>query len=129
MAKVAGRNGMVYVSGHEITYGNAWELAVDQAAVGGAHFAQDWMDNEAGIISWSGSVTAWHDQDTKYLYDAAVAATSVTLKIYPKRTDLTTYWSGSAIFSGFRSSGDTGGLATQTADFTGAGSLTATGFS
>jgi len=128
-AKVAGRNGLVYVSGGELTYANAWELTCDQEAVGGAHFGQGWMDNDAGMKTWGGTLTAWHDQDSQKLYSAATAGTTVALMIYPNRSDLTTYWSGNAIFTGFRSGGEMGGLVTQSCDYAGAGSLTATGFS
>lgn len=125
---VAGRNGLIYVSGHEITYANAWEVNVTQAAVTGNYFGLSWPTTEAGVKGWTGSITAWHDQDSQYLYNAVTAGTTVSVLVYPKRSDLTTYWSGSPIFTGLRSSGDVDGMVGQTADYTGSGSLTATGF-
>lgn len=128
MAKVHGKNGLIYVSGTEIAYANAWDLTVDIDSAELAHFGSSWQEREAGINDWSGSITAWHDQDSKVLYDSAVAGEALALLIYPKRTDLTTYWSGDAIFS-FGSSGDMGAGVGQTANFVGAASLTITGFS
>jgi hypothetical protein len=125
----AGRNGLIYVSGHEIEGANSWELSLSQAAIEAMYFAKSWPDREAGTLDWSGSVNAVHDQDSKYLYTMATAGTTVALLIYPKRSDLTTYWSGNAIFSGFNSSGDLDNMVAQSADFSGSGSLTATGFS
>jgi hypothetical protein len=128
-AKKAGRNGLVYVGGTEITYGNAWEINPTQGSAEGAHFGQGWVDREAGIKDWSGSISAWHDQDSKVLYSATVAGAACAILIYPDRSDLGTYWSGDALFTSMRSSGAMEGMVAQTADFSGAGSLTATGFS
>lgn len=128
VTKVAGRNGLIYVSGHEIEGANSWELSISQGAIEAAYFAQSWMSREAGMLDWSGSINAVHDQDSKYLYNAATSGANVALMIYPKRTDLTTYWSGSAVFGGFSSSGDMDNMVSQSCDFSGAASLTATGF-
>ena len=128
-AQVAGRNGLIYISGNEIVYANTWEVGVAQGAVGGAYFGQGWTVNEAGIKDWSGSVTAWFDQDSQQLYTAATAGATVAVLIYPKRTDLTTYWKGDAIFTTFRASGAVDGMITHTADMVGSGSLSNTGFS
>lgn len=127
-SKVHGKNGLVYVSGSALAYGNAWEIGVEQASAEGLAFGDTWVSRETGAADWSGSLTAWHDQDSKILYSAATAGDSVALLIYPQRTDLSTYWSGNAIFS-FRSSADVGGLVGETADFVGDSTLTATGFS
>ena len=128
VTKVAGRNGLIYVSGHEIEGANSWEVSISQGAVEAAYFAQSWMSREPGMLDWSGSINAVHDQDSNYLYDMATAGVSVALLIYPKRSDLTTYWSGDAVFGGFSSTGDMDNMVSQSADFSGAGSLTATGF-
>ncbi len=124
----AGRNGLIYVSGHEIEGANSWELSLSQAAVEAMYFAKSWPDRDAGILDWTGSINAVHDQDSKWLYSAATAGTTVALMIYPKRSDVTTYWSGNAIFGGFSSSGDLDNMVSQSSDFSGSGSLTATGF-
>jgi hypothetical protein len=126
MAKVSGRAGLVYVSGNEIPYANAWSINVDQGVVQGAHFAQTWMDSDAGILSWTGNISAWHDDSTKYLYGPATAGTTATVVCYPKRTDLTKYWSGTALFSGWACDGAMDGYVKESADFSGSGSLTRT---
>ena len=59
---------------------------------------------------------------------AAVYDGTVALLIYPDSSDGTTYYSGSAIF-GFGASADMSSAVGRTADFTGTGTLSATGFS
>ncbi len=128
IVKKAGYNGLIYVSGNHIEGANAWEITVDQGAAEGRAFGQQWMDRVPIGNDWSGSITAWHDQDSKHLYNACVGNAAAAILLYPDRADLTTYWSGNAIFS-FGSSADMESLVGQTATFTGAGSLAATGFS
>jgi hypothetical protein len=123
----AGRNGLIYVSGNEIVGANAWELNVTHAAAEGTRFGFDWTERVSGIKDWAGSITALHDQETEYLYSAATQNAVAALLIYPKRSDLTTYWSGNAVVS-FRANADTDGLVGHSIDFSGAGSLTSTGF-
>ena len=125
----AGRNGMIYVSGHEIEGANSWELTLSQAAIEAMYFAKSWPDRVTGTLDWTGSINAVTDIDNKYLYLAATAGTTVALMIYPKRTDVTTYWSGNAVFGGFSSSGDLDNMVSESCDFAGSGSLTATGWS
>lgn len=128
ITKVSGINGLIYVSGHEIIGANAFEIAINKAAVEGAHFGQAWQDREAGIKDWSGSITAWFDQDSDYLYHAATSTETVPVVLYPKRSVLTDYWSGNAVFTGWRTSVDIGSLISHSVDFQGSGSPTATGF-
>jgi hypothetical protein len=125
---VHGNNGLIYISGNEIVFANSWEVTIDHGTAEGQYFGQWWTNRTGGISSWSGSVSAFHDQEGKALYSPATQNASTTILIYPNRTDLTTYYSGTAIF-GFSASGGTDGYVTETADFQGSGSLVATGFS
>ena len=123
-----GKNGLVYVSGIEVFGANAWDISVAHDATEYAVFNDFWKSNFSGMAGWSGSITALHDQATKVLYTAAAYDGTVALLIYPDSTDISTYYSGSCIF-GFGSSGDLSSAVGQTADFTGTGTLAATGFS
>jgi hypothetical protein len=60
---------------------------------------------------------------------AVTALTTVLISIYPSRSDLTTYYSGSAVFGGFSNEAPTDGAISWSVDFTGDGTLTLTGFS
>jgi len=123
-----GKNGLIYVSGTEIFGANAWDITVAHDATEYAVFNDDWKSNFSGLMGWSGSITALHDQATKVLYTAAAYDGTCALLIYPDSTDISTYYSGSAIF-GMGSSGDMSSAVGMTADFTGTAALAATGFS
>ena len=123
-----GKNGLIYVSDTEIFGANAWDITIAHDATEYAVFNDEWKSNFSGLKGWSGSITALHDQATKVLATAATYDGTCALVIYPDSTDQTTYYSGSAIF-GFGSSGDMSSAVGQTADFTGTGALTPTGFS
>jgi len=124
----SGKNGLIYISGTELSVANAWSIAINQPAGAYAIFGDKWMRQDVAINDWSGSVAGYHDQDSKQLQTAATAGVAVALLIYPKRTDLTTYYSGSAVFS-FSSDGAVGaGPVTGGSNFVGDGELAMTGF-
>ena len=56
-------------------------------------------------------------------------AGSVAVLLYPKRSDLTTYYSGNAIFTNFTHEVNADGVETTSADAEGDNTLTETGFS
>ncbi len=126
-SKVHGINGLIYVSGSEISFGNAWSIKLDAEDAEIVSFGDAYKSRLRGVKDWSGSITAWHDQGTKVLQMAAVATVSVALILYPKRSDLATYYSGSALFK-FGHDQDAGSIAKLTADFVGDGTLGMTGF-
>lgn len=123
----AGKNGLVYVSGTEITGANAWSISIEADAIEYSKFGDTWKSNFVGLKGWSGSIGALHDQAAKVLQNAAAATAVVALLIYPDRTSNATYYSGNAIFS-FASEAGMDGPVGRTADFTGDGTLSATGF-
>lgn len=125
--KVHGKNGLIYVSGTQLTYANAWSIKIDTDSVEVPVFGDSWKSRLPGLNDWSGNVAGFHDQDGKTLQTAATAGVAVALLIYPKRTDLSTYYSGSAIFS-FGSEGGMDAAVGASADFVGDGALTLTGF-
>jgi hypothetical protein len=123
-----GKNGLIYVSGTEIYGANAWDISISHDATEYAVMNDDWKSNFSGLMGWSGSITALADQASKVLQVAAVYDGTVALLIYPDSADITTFYTGSAIF-GFGASADLTSAVGRTADFTGTGALTATGFS
>lgn len=122
-----GKNGLIYVSGTEITGANAWSIDATPDTAETPQFGDTWKKHVMGMQTWSGSITAWDHSDSATLQNAAVAGVSVALLIYPVRSELTDYYSGNAIF-GFSSSGDTGSAISNTASFTGDDTLTIEGF-
>ena len=116
----AGKNGLVYVSGTHSEGANAWSISIEHDAITYSKFGDTWENNLSGIHRWSGSLSTWQD--------AAAADAALGILIYPNRTDLTTYYDGSAVFSaGSEASMDS--PVSVSADFTGDGELTMTGFS
>lgn len=127
--EVCGINGLIYVSGVELGEANSWAIAVKTDKSKFATFGDSWKGLCYGASEWSGSIGGYHEQDSKRLQDAALARISVALLIYPKRTDLTTCYSGDAGFD-FDSGGEAegGGPVTCNATFEGDSTLTPTGF-
>ena len=123
-----GKNGLLYVSGQEITGANSWSISFDKDSVETPQFGDTWKKSVPGLAGWSGSIGAWDQGDDKILQDAAMANTSVDVLIYPNRSALTTYYNGNAIFS-FSQDGSTGSAVGLSADFAGDGDLAVTGFS
>jgi hypothetical protein len=124
---VHGKNGLIYLSGTELSAANAWNLKIDTDSAETSVFGDSWKSRQVGLNDWSGNVSGFHDQDSKPLQTAATAGVSVALLIYPKRSDLSTYYSGSAIFS-FSSEAGMDAAVGASADFVGNGALTMTGF-
>ena len=122
-----GKNGLIYVSGTEIFGANAWDLAIAHDGTEYNVFNDFWKNVFSGMAGWSGSIAALADQATKVLFTAASFDGTVALLIYPDSTDITTYYSGNAVF-GFGASADLTSAVARAGDFTGDGALAATGF-
>lgn len=122
-----GRNGLIYISGTEITGANAWSLNITQDSVETPQFTDIWKRRAIGHADFSGNVAAWLHDDSKIITNAAVAQVSVALLIYPVRSELGDYFSGNAIFGANMGGGATAAI-TRDGDFVGDGALTITGF-
>lgn len=122
-----GKNALIYVSGVEIVGGNTWSISVATDNVEVPQFGEEWKNRVTGMRGWSGNITAWDQGDSNPIADAAVAGTTVSLLIYPKKSVLGTYYSGSAIF-GLSAAGGVAAGVTQDGDFAGDGTLTMTGW-
>lgn len=123
----AGWNGLIYVSATELLGANEWgvELGHDSADV--SRFGNSAKRRLAAQRDHTGSMTAWHDQAAKILQDAANADVLVAWSIYPDRSDTTTYYSGSAVFS-MASEGNMSDGVSQSADFENDNAISVTGF-
>ena len=126
-APIHGINGLVYVSGTELSGANAWSIDSTVDAAEAPEFGDTWKKHVAGLLTWSGSLSAWEQTDQKILFTAATSGTSVALLIYPVRGTLGDYYSGNAIFAA-SSAGDSSSAVSKNATFTGDGTLTITGF-
>lgn len=126
MTNIHGINGLIYISGTELVGGNSWSIDVSPDVAQQVAFGGSWKESLKGAQGWSGSVNAYHKNDSKLIFDAALA-TQVSLLIYPDRNTLTSYYSGNAIF-GASSDGNTTSVVNRNGSFTGNGALTATGF-
>lgn len=123
-----GVNGLIYVSGTELAGANSWSINIIPDTVETGKFGDGWKGTLKGLKSWSGNITAFDHSDEKIITNAATATTSVALLIYPVRSDLTEYYSGNAVF-GMSSNASTTSAVMRDGDFTGDGTLAATGWS
>ena len=123
-----GKNALIYVSGVEIVGANTWNIAIATGAASMPQVGEAYVRKAAGQYEWSGGINAWDQGESNPLTDAALAVTACVLLIYPVKTTLATYWTGSAIFSMSGGGGTTAGVS-ENATFVGAGALTPTGWS
>lgn len=126
---LAGRNGLIYISGtsNEIDGANAWSLNIEHDGIPYSKFGDTWEGTFSGIKRWSGSIGGLKDTAGKLLTNAAVADAVVALLIYPDNTDISTFFSGNAVFS-FSAEAGMDSPITGGVDFTGDSTLTITGW-
>jgi hypothetical protein len=121
-----GKNGLIYVSGVELTGANAWTINITTDSVETPQFGDSWKKRVIGMNDWSGSLTAWGHSDSKLLLSAATAGSAQPLLIYPTRASLANYFSGNAIF-GANEGGGVSSAVDRSGDFVGNDTLTITG--
>lgn len=124
-----GKNGLIYVGGTELSAANSWSIDVAADLVETGVLGDTWKGQLKGLVGWSGSINAYDYEDEKILFTAATGATAVALLIYPKRSELTDYYSGNAMFGGMTGDGSTSSAVNRNGSFTGDGALSMTGFS
>lgn len=123
-----GFNGKVYLGSTEIVNGTTWTLTKEYDMSEGGRFGEASKINVSGQYRWSGTLTAYHDQDAKLLAAALDGANQILI-LYPDGTDVTTYFTGNVKgVSLGHETGTDGGIQTQTFPFVGDGDLTETGF-
>jgi len=123
-----GKNGLIYVSDTQIYGANTWSVDLSHDNTEYSVMDDAWKSNFSGLKGYSVTIGAVADQATKALYTAAAYDGLCTWSVYPQSNDITTYYSGSAIF-GMGASGEMGSAVMRTATGVGSGTLAATGFS
>jgi hypothetical protein len=78
---------MVYVGGTKLVGANAWEINSTNEVSEAPEFQDTWKKHVTGLLTWSGTITAWDQADDKILFTAATGGTSVALIIYPDASD------------------------------------------
>jgi hypothetical protein len=126
---VHGVNGMLYSSGVHIESANAFTLNKIGEVSPYRLFGGAWIRKVAGPRDWNGSISGIHDQDANNLQDMVSGGAAFAILLYPRRSDLTTYYTGNVIFSNFTHEVNSDGVETTSADFEGDDTLTETGFS
>jgi hypothetical protein len=126
-APIHGKNGLIYVSGTELIGANAWSIDMGLETAEAPKFGDTWKQHVAGLLTWSGTISAWEQTDEQLLVQAATAGIAVALLVYPARGTLTDYYSGDAIF-GASADGSTTSAVAKNGTFTGDGTLTVAGF-
>ena len=123
-----GKNGLIYVSDTQIYGANTWSVDLSHDNTEYAVMDDAWKSNFSGLKGYSVTIGAVADQATKALYTAAAYDGLVSWWVYPQSNDITTFYSGSAVF-GMGASGEMGSAVMRTATGVGSGTLAATGFS
>lgn len=126
-APLHGINGLIYISGIELTGANSWSLNIDQDTEETLQFGERWKSQLVGGRGYSGSIGAYQHLDSKVIHSAAVKGANVSFIIYPDKTVLGSYYYGNAVF-GLASGGTTTSSVNRDGDFVGDGALGTIGF-
>lgn len=122
-----GLDACVFIDGTELVEGSGFSLAIASEKAAVIRFSQSWRETLKGVMSATGSLTLYHNQDAKTIADAALSASETTVLLYPDCDDTTTYYSFLAWFD-FEHTADVGAAQTQTAPFEADGAVTIAGF-
>ena len=127
-APYSGKDAIIYVGGTKLVGANAWEINSTNEVSEAPEFQDTWKKHVTGLLTWSGTITAWDQADDKVLFTAATGGSSTALLIYPDDSVPANYYSGNALFAA-SSSGSTSAAVAKNGDYTGDGTLTVAGFS
>ena len=126
-----GKNGLIYISAiasGQLYGANAWSVDLSHDNTEYAVMDDGWKSNFSGLKGYSVTLGAVADQATKQLYTAAAYDGLVSWWVYPQSNDITTFYSGSAVF-GMSANSEMGSAVMRSATGVGSGTLSATGFS
>jgi len=112
----------------KFTNASGWTINITGEECEVVEFESVWKELLRGVLSGSGSITAYHNQDAKILAAAAQSTTETTVVLYPDCDDITTYYAVVAWFD-FEHTADVGSCQTQTAPFRVDGIVNKVGFS
>lgn len=123
MAKLVGRNALVYIGGSAVPQRNTWSLDFDiETAEARVFGATTWTERFVGFRSWSGSVAGFYDDTDDNLVTQVIAGTKMQIVLYENRNTLTRYWYGTAIFT-LGEEANTDDVISLDTDFDGDGAL------
>ena len=112
----------------KLAVASGWTMNITGEECEVVRFEDTWKELLRGILSGSGSITAYHDQDAKILAAFAQAATETTIVLYPDCDDISTYYAMEGWFD-FEHTAEVGSCQTQTAPFRVDGAVNKVGFS
>ena len=111
----------------KLAVASGWTINITGEECEVVRFEDTWKELLRGILSGSGSITAYHDQDAKVLAAAAQSTTETVVVLYPDCSDISTYYSMVGWFD-FEHTADVGSCQTQTAAFRVDGAVNKIGF-
>ncbi|GAH33018.1 unnamed protein product [marine sediment metagenome] len=112
----------------KLAVASGWTINITGEECEVVRFEDTWKTLLRGIMSGSGSITAYHDQEAKILAALAQTGDEEVVVLYPDCSDKTTYYHGVAYFD-FSHTADVGSCQTQTAPFRISGPVNKVGFS
>lgn len=111
----------------ELEVASGWTINITGEECEVVRFGDTWKELLRGVLSGSGSITAYHDQAAKALAEAAQCDVETIVVLYPDCSDLGTYYWCNAWFD-FEHTADVGSCQTQTAPFRADGQVHKVGF-
>ena len=111
----------------KLAVASGWTINITGEECEVVRFENTWKELLRGILSGSGSITAYHDQDAKVLAEAAQSTTETVIVLYPDCSDISTYYAMVGWFD-FEHTADVGSCQTQTAAFRVDGPVNKIGF-
>ena len=111
----------------KLAVASGWTLSITGEECEVVRFENTWKELLRGVLSGSGSITAYHDQDAKVPAEYAQASTETVVVLYPDCSDISTYYSMIVWFD-FEHTADVGSCQTQTAPFRVDGEVVKYGF-
>lgn len=112
----------------KLAVASGWTINISGEECEVVRFEDTWKELLRGVLTGSGSITAYHDQDAKILADFAQGSTETTVVLYPDCDDISTYYAMVAWFD-FEHTADVGSCQTTTAPFRVDGAVNKVGFS
>jgi len=126
-----GIDACVYVGGtaigNKLLVASGWTINITGEECEVVRFESVWKELLRGVLSGSGSITAYHDQDAKVLAAAAQDTDETLVILYPDCDDKTT-WYDAVVWFDFEHTADVGSCQTQTAPFRVDGPVNKNGF-
>jgi len=126
-----GISACVYVGGtaeaNKLLVASGWTISITGEECEVVRFEDVWKSLLRGVLSGSGSITAYHDQDAKVLAEAAQDTSETLVILYPDCDDKDT-WYDAVVWFDFEHTADVGACQTQTAPFRVDGPVNKTGF-